>query len=59
MTTKISIEFTENELWNAYVCLHNLTTKPKEKFYEPKTRAEMIETRDKLYDLGKTQFEWV
>jgi len=55
----INIIFTEDELWNAYICLYNLTTKPRENFYEPATKKSMIEIRDKLYDLGETIFEWV
>ena len=55
----INIDFTEDELWNAYICLHNLTTKPRENFYDPEIRAPMVQIRDRLYSFGKINFGWV
>lgn len=56
---KVVIELSEMELWNCYICLHNLTTKPKKNFYDKKTKAEMVAIRDRLYKLGKEVYKWV
>lgn len=56
---KVIVELDKDELWAVYICIHNLTVPPRENFYEKKLREEMIELRDKLYCIGKKEYEWV
>lgn len=47
------------ELWNAYICIHNLTERPRADFYKPNTKEKMVRLRDKLYRIGKEEYGWV
>ena len=49
----------EDELWNAFICISNLTRKPRENFYESDTREGMIRLRNKLHRIGKNEYGWV
>ena len=55
----LSIDFTEDDLWNAHACLHSLTIKPKADFYDAPTKKKMIKTKKKIFRFGKTNFGWV
>ncbi len=55
----LSIDLTEDDLWNIYICLHNLTTTPKTKLYSGvTTKKEMLETKKKISRFGKANFAW-
>ena len=55
---KACVEMSEDELWNAFVCIHNLTTNPHANFYETSTKKEMMQLKKKLKHIGKTKYGW-
>ena len=52
-------DLTEEDLWNAYVSIHNLTGGNGEKpFYVSKTHDEMMATKRKIFEYGQKHFDW-
>jgi len=55
---EINIKLSEDDLWNAYVSLYNLTTGEHRNFYEKQHKELSVKTRDKIYQIGKERFKW-